>query len=181
MRSAAPILALLFGAACVSQIREPVPAYERKQWRHWIDSDRDCLDTRAEILKERSKIPVTMNKKGCAVMSGVWDDYYFPAAITRAALADIDHIIPLKHAHDHGGAAWSPEQKQAFANDPENLVVTDRKYNRSKGAKTPLEWLPSKKDYACRYLSDWIRLKTKYELRIEANERSAVEGCNPEE
>jgi hypothetical protein len=62
-----------------------------------------------------------------------------------------------------------------FANDPRNLVITNRKYNRTKGAKTPLEWLPSQHEYACRYLKDWLALKKAYGLRISNGEHSTVQ------
>ena len=75
---------------------------------------------------------------------------------------DIDHIIPLKWAHDHGGANWSPTKKTAFANDPENLLATTASANRQKGAKGPEAWIPLVN--RCSYGIHWQYLLTKYEL-----------------
>ncbi len=147
--------------------------YVRSDWPHWIDQDKDCLDTRAEILKQRSLVPVSMNKKGCKVKSGKWKDYYYPETLTQASQVDIDHLIPLKHAHETGAAHWSTSQKEKFANDPENLVITNRRYNRQKGAKGIDEWLPVHKDYACKYITDWIKLKKKYHLILKSAEKNS--------
>jgi hypothetical protein len=145
--------------------------YNRKDWKHWIDEDHDCENTRMEILKERSLKPVKMNKSGCRVLAGEWNDYYFPEVLTNTSKIDIDHLVPLKHAHDYGGASWSNVKKKQFANDPENLVITNLKYNRQKGPKSILEWMPINRAYACKYLTQWLKIKSKYELIISDKEQ----------
>jgi hypothetical protein len=88
---------------------------------------------------------------------------------------DVDHLIPLKHAYDTGGANWSPEKKEQFANDPENLVITNKKYNRQKGAKGIDQWLPVNKAYACKYVRDWIKVKKKYGLNLLKDELATIQ------
>ena len=155
-------------------------SYQRKDWTHWIDGDRDCQNTRQEILIERSKGKVLLDKRGCRAKSGVWEDYYFPETLTRAKDVDIDHLIPLKHAHRNGGASWTREKKERFANDPDNLVITNKRFNRQKGAKGIDQWLPSHKEYACKYIRDWLSVKNKYGLAITDQERNTVSisGCS---
>jgi hypothetical protein len=148
--------------------------YERKLFQHWVDADGDCQNTRVEILIQESKEPVTFrkSKKGaCSVTKGKWQDFYFDETLTDPKLIDIDHVVPLKHAWDTGASTWTKENREKFANDPLNLVVTNRKYNRQKGAKTILEWMPIKRDYACKYAERWLAIKKKYELSISAQER----------
>ena len=172
-------LSLLIVFSCsTNQVRKTHLAskYLRSDWHHWIDSDGNCLDTRAEILKKRSLVAVTMDKKGCRVKRGKWNDYYYPETLVEAKMVDIDHIIPLKHAHDVGAASWDSLQKEKFANDPENLVITNRSYNRQKGAKGIDQWLPRHRDYACKYVSDWLRIKKKYGLILNDSETSSVEA-----
>lgn len=165
-------LILLFAISC-AQIPHS-KKYNRKDWKHWVDSDRNCLNTRSEILKLRSRGTVTFNKKGCTVVRGVWDDYYYPEVHTNAKKVDIDHLIPLKNAHQTGGSAWSHNEREVFANDPENLVITNLTYNRKKGAKGIDGWLPVHKDYACKYIKDWAKLKKKYSLQMTAKEQQTL-------
>lgn len=148
--------------------------YNRKDWKHWSSSGHGCRNTRSQIMVERSKVPVTFtNRKECTVKTGQWDDFYYNETITTAKEADIDHVIPLKHANDIGGDAWSPERKEAFANDPENLIITNKSYNRQKGAKTIAEWMPVDRKYACRYAEKWFAIKHKYKLPISKDEIEA--------
>ncbi len=147
--------------------------YNRDDWDHWIDADGDCQDTRAEILIRDSKRPVTFSSGRCTVVSGLWELPYTGGAVTSASQIDIDHIIPLKWAHGHGGDRWSSRQKRAFANDPENLLATYYSANRSKGAKGPDDWMPEVD--RCEYARRWERLLDKYELMVVPVERVALE------
>jgi hypothetical protein len=154
--------------------------YNRKEWKHWIDADQNCLDTRNEILKSRSLVEVQLNPKGCKVFSGEWDDFYYPEKLFLAKKIDIDHLIPLKNAHISGGSEWSSEEKKVFANDPENLVVTNLKYNRQKGALGIDGWLPIKKNYACKYIKKWVYIKNKYQLTILQDEIFTIDTIRSE-
>lgn len=155
--------------SCASKKSEFLPKYERKHWAFPADLDKNCFNSRHEILKEQSLVPVTVKK--CKVTAGQWNDFYFPEVLNSPKDVDIDHVVPLKHAHDHGAHSWTRAQKKSFANDPINLVITHRKYNRTKGSKDLTEWLPSKKEYACKYYKRWIEIKMKYSLLIKEEER----------
>jgi len=165
---------LLISACAQLPSEKPVP-YNRKHWPHWVDKDKDCQNTRHEILIQRSLIPVTLDKKGCKVLRGKWSDYYYPETHTLSKNVDIDHLIPLKHANAIGASVWTMLEKEKFANDPDNLVITNKSYNRKKGAKTIAQWLPVNQDYACKYIKDWIRLKKKYQLTITNADKKTIE------
>ncbi|EQC47553.1 HNH endonuclease [Bacteriovorax sp. Seq25_V] len=141
-------------------------SYSRDLFGGWIDSDSDCQDTRAEILISRSLEKVFLDKKGCNVTEGLWNDFYYDEILTKASEIDIDHVVPLKEAHERVDKKWSREQRVKFANDPENLVITNLSYNRQKGSKSPLEWLPVNKAYACKYVTRWIYIKNKYAIPL---------------
>lgn len=169
------IFTLILIAACAqAPLKKPSTKYNRHDWPHWSDADKDCQNTRHEILIARSLIPVSMDRKNCNVMKGKWDDYYYPEVHTLPKAVDIDHLIPLKHAHDVGGSSWSTSERERFANDPDNLVITYKVYNRTKGAKTIAQWLPVHKDYACKYIRDWIKVKKKYRLEFTIPEQKTI-------
>ena len=150
-------------------------SYNRKNWPHWIDEDGDCQNTRAEMLIRDSLSPVKFKRnKGCNVTWGEWIGPYTGQHFTKASDLDIDHIVPLKHAHTTGGAGWSRAQKRSFANDPNNLLVTSASANRKKGAKGPARWKPPLKSYWCTYARKWRQVKTQYQLTISIPEERSL-------
>ena len=52
------ILLLLFENTMAS-----CPAYDRRDYPHWIDLDQDCQNTRHEVLVEESTVPVQFKTK----------------------------------------------------------------------------------------------------------------------
>lgn len=157
------------GRKCTKSKKKKNTSYNRKAFKHWVDEDKDCQNTRHEVLERRSLIPVkfkiTQSKK-CQVLEGKWEDFYYNEVHTKAAEIDIDHIVPLKEAWDSGAQAWPADKKMKFANDEENLAITNKKYNRQKGSQTPLTWSPIDRVYNCKYLRKWIAIKKKYSLLI---------------
>lgn len=141
--------------------------YKRADWPHWKDLDGDCQSARVEILIRDNigQLNYRTNRQ-CKVVSGLWILPYKGGVERNVRNIDIDHIIPLKWAHDHGGANWSPTKKTAFANDPENLLATTASANRQKGAKGPKAWIPLVN--RCSYGIHWLYLLTKYELNVVA-------------
>ena len=87
---------------------------------------------------------------------------------------DIDHVVPLAHAHRHGAADWTRAQRRAFANDFDNLLAVDDSTNQSKSDQAPHEWLPPNKVYWCEYGKRWERVKDKYELGYSDRERMTL-------
>ena len=81
------------------------PAYDRDDWKHWIDADSDCQNTRQEFLIRRSIVPVTFtvrqDGRDCTVRTGAWFDPATGQFFVHGSDVDIDHTIPLKWAHDH--------------------------------------------------------------------------------
>ena len=69
---------------------------------------------------------------------GTWRDPYTGEVVTDATKLDIDHMIPLKNAHDSGGWAWDRDKKAAFANEisyADHLIAVTASANRRKGAE----------------------------------------------
>lgn len=145
--------------------------YNRSDWPHWSDHDGDCMNTRHEILKSSSQRPPKLSPDGCYVSAGLWHDPYSGKSYQRASDLDIDHIVPLAYAHARGGAAWSRDRKEAFANDPENLLAVDDGLNQGKGAKGPTEWLPPNHAFRCEYLARFNAVMVKYSLEMRSAEQ----------
>ncbi|MCP3927242.1 MAG: HNH endonuclease [Desulfobacterales bacterium] len=163
------IIILLFATSAYSA------KYNRKNWKHWIDADKDGQNTRHEILIRDNigKIKFKTKKKR-RVVSGKWICPYTGNTYYKASDMDIDHIVPLKEAWRSGGADWSKEKKRAFANDPENLLAVEDNANQAKGAKRPDQWLPYNKKYWAFYTTFWLNIKNKYGLRMTDKEKSVL-------
>lgn len=145
--------------------------YNRKNWRHWIDKNNDCQDTRAEILIASSSVDVTFqNSQLCTVYSGKWYDPYSDKFWALASDVDIDHIVPLAWAYLHGASGWSSEKKAKFANDANNLIAVEDNLNQEKGAKGPDQWLPPNQFFRCVYVKNFDNIVKRYSLNYESSE-----------
>ena len=168
--------------ACYSMPKRPMintsraPKYNRDEWKHWSDLDFDCMNTRHEILKDQADKTkpetIKLSPDGCYISMATWHDPFSGKTYTRASDLDVDHIIPLKWAHDHGGYSWDRVKKEEFANDPINLLAVDDGLNQSKGAQGPTEWMPPNHAFRCEYLSKWQRVLKKYKaLKMTPGEK----------
>jgi len=135
--------------------------YERKNWKHWSDLDKDGLNTRQEVLMR------DFDKQ-----NNYWITPYLKKEVRDARSIDIDHIVPLKEAYLSGGKDWSKEQKEIFANDEENLTVSYFSANRKKGSKDIANWLPTFNK--CWYIKQFIYIKKKYQLSFDKKEKKVI-------
>jgi hypothetical protein len=171
------LFALLLWAALQNAPTPPQPdatevsiRYQREDWPHWIDEDGDCQNTRQELLILSSQVPVTFtSERGCTVATGQWLDPYTGNTYTQASDVDIDHVVPLAYAHAAGGATWTREQRERFANDPRNLLVVDDAENQRKGAAGPSEYLP-RASFHGDYLRLWREVVEAYGLKLRAED-----------
>jgi CRISPR/Cas system Type II protein with McrA/HNH and RuvC-like nuclease domain len=110
--------------------------------------DGDCQNARHELLIATSKTPVQFkNSKRCTFRQSQWYSVYTGQTFTKASDVDIDHVVPLAHAHRHGTATWARSQGKTFANDFDDLLIVNDATNQSKSDKAPHEWLPPLEDY----------------------------------
>lgn len=154
------ILCILLAYSLLTNTQKP---YSRQSFGSWIDEDRDCRNLRAELLIEQSLSSVTFrDKRNCIVHSGQWKSKYTNKMYYLASDVEIDHVIPLKYAWDHGADKWSDSQRIAFYNDPLNLAIVEREMNREKGALPIGSWVPAENvDW---YKDRWYKIHSKYEL-----------------
>ncbi len=165
-------------AAVPSPPSTSVP-YDRNLYRHWIDADRDCQDTRQEVLIVESLQTTVLDDQGCRVASGRWFDPYTGQTFTDPGDLDIDHFIPLAEVHRSGGDRWTAQRREDYANDlafhPDVLMAVSASANRSKGDRDPAEWLPPNTGYRCAYVETWVEVKATWRLNVDAGEKRAIE------
>ena len=170
----------------VAPASRDIPDYNRGDWRHWIDADRDCQDARQEVLITESLGSVAYEASDeCRVESGEWFGVYTGESFTDPGDLDVDHMVPLENAHRSGGWAWSKERKADFANDlsyADHLIAVQASANRRKGSKGPEEWKPPRREYWCEYAVDWTTIKHSWGLTANPNEaialREMLETCD---
>jgi len=136
--------------------------YERKNWKHWSDLDKDGLNTRQEVLLR------DFDKQ-----NNYWITPYYKKEVRDAKrFIDIDHIVPLKEAYLSGGKDWSKKKKEIFANDEENLTVSYLSANRIKGSRDIANWLPIYNK--CWYIEKFTQIKKKYKLTFDKREKKVI-------
>ena len=94
--------------------RETPAGYDRDKFRHWIDADGDCQDTRDEVLAAESLVKVS----GCEMEKGIWFSYYDAATVERSSALDIDHLVPLAEAWDSGAKRWDCDTRERYRQRP---------------------------------------------------------------
>ena len=143
--------------------------YSRDKFGGWKDEDRDCLNTRAEILIARSHTSVEFdNESKCRVVSGEWVSLFTNNLHTDASTLHIDHIVPLAWAWEHGASGWNSRMRISFNNDPINLAVVEASLNIQKGYQGPDTWLPP--DNKCQYFKQFEVVRQRYKLTLTAHE-----------
>ena len=115
------------------------------------------------MLIAESQAPVTFRSdRQCLVATGLWIGPFTGETFTDPSKLDIDHMVPLKNAHDSEGWAWSRERKAAYSNDlalGASLIAVQASANRSKGSRGPEGWKPPLESYWFDYAMDWIAIK----------------------
>ena len=149
-------------------------SYNRSFFDHWIDADKDCLNTRHEVLKRDSRVPT---RGRCMITFGSWVSWVDGKKFTNPRSMDIDHLVPLAEAWSSGASAWTSSQRRAFANDlgyKWSLQAITLSVNRSKGDSDVAEWLP-RSSLQCAYVQRWMAVKYRWSLTVDYLEGLAIE------
>ncbi len=152
--------------------------FNEDDWSFEKDFDGDCQSTRQEILVLTSRVNVRYtNPRNCIVRTGEWLDEYTGELFKVAVKLEVDHIIPRMYAHTHGGDRWTPEKKLAFANDPLNIILVERREIRRKRDRGPSRYLP-RDEFQCEYINLWNQISEKYDLQLSTTDRSTISRLN---
>lgn len=163
-------------------------SYDRGEWRHW-DNITPCWSVREQVLADEALLDGSLTlldkfkvrtfnvSDACYVAGGTWVDVYTGERFTNPSDLDVDHMVPLNYAAQHGGQAWDGSRKDAYANSLEygnHLVAVSASANRSKSDKGPSEWKPSSQSYFCTYATDWVNISVEWGLSVSVADRDAL-------
>ena len=106
--------------------------YDRDAFRHWLDADSDCQDTRAELLIAQSTTEVRFAKDGdrCRVVTGRWISPFTGNVIQNSDAVEIDHVVALKWAWERGAWQWPDNKRERFANDLVNIMAVEASFSK---------------------------------------------------
>ncbi|MGM0930642.1 MAG: GmrSD restriction endonuclease domain-containing protein [Actinomycetota bacterium] len=162
--------------------RAPKTGYSRDQFGNgWKDPDRNGCDARNDILA-RDLTNEVLKAGGCVVLSGKLADPFTATTINfirgnkTSTAVQIDHVVPLSDAWQKGAQQLAPNQREAFANDPLNLLAVDGPTNGSKSDSDAATWLPPNKAFRCEYVALQTAVKAKYQLWMTKAERQAIKN-----
>ena len=162
----------------LTDYRQREKFFNEDDWSYEEDFDGDCQSTRQEILVLTSMVDVRYtNPRNCVVRTGEWLDEYTGELFKVAVKLEVDHIIPRMYAHTHGGDRWTPEKKLAFANDPLNIMLVERREIRRKRDRGPSRYLP-RAEFQCEYINLWNQISEKYDLQLSTNDKSTISRLN---
>lgn len=172
---------ILLGAFLLSLVPTAFASeYDRGEWfTGWRDPDRNCLNTREEVLifwSDPNELVLGVDKRGrpnCTVEAGLWIDPFSNMKYTDPKELDIDHIVALKEANRSLTKEWTVEQKRAFGQNQMNLIPVHKSLNRQKQDKDPTQWMPPANQ--CDYLRRWIFVKFIYKLKMDDKEQNAIQ------
>jgi hypothetical protein len=170
-------LGLLTALDCVAVAEEHIGGYKRALFKHWIDANKNGKDTRAEVLIAESLISVRFSSTGKTVSTGKWFSLYDGETWTKASDVDVDHVVALAEAWRSGAWKWSSSRRQSYANDLGVAwtlrAVTDN-VNQEKSDDDPTYWLPPLESANCVYLTEWVAVKIRWKLTVDAEERQSI-------
>ena len=170
-------LGLLTALDCLSVAEEHIGGYKRSLFKHWIDANKNGKDTRAEVLIAESLVSVRLSSTGKTVSTGKWLSLYDGETWMLASDVDVDHVVALAEAWRSGAWKWSSARRQAYANDLGVAwtlrAVTDN-VNQAKSDDDPTYWLPPLESATCLYLTEWVAVKIRWKLTVDAEERQSI-------
>ncbi|WAX79626.1 HNH endonuclease family protein [Streptomyces sp. KMM 9044] len=143
----------------------------------WVDAGKDGCSTRNEVLLEEA-VNAPEQSGRCTLTGGTWYSPYDDTYVNGARGLDIDHLVPLAEAWDSGAGTWTAAEREAYANDLDDqraLIAVTARSNRSKADQDPATWQPPAETYRCQYYTDWVTIKTRWQLAIDPAEQTALE------
>ncbi|MGX7829853.1 HNH endonuclease family protein [Actinokineospora sp. 24-640] len=197
MSSRLPLAVLLLAAGCAlpvtapsgSSPATPPPAladlgeprredtgahYSRDDWGDWDYDPATKCNTRERVLARDGRgLDVDTQCRPACPGGDCWTSVYDGLVVDSAADLQIDHIVPLAEANRSGARKWTKAQRNAFYNDPDNLIAVTGKSNGSKGDDDPGRWRPVREHW-CEYATSYVTVKVRYKLSVDDAEHAEL-------
>lgn len=160
----------------------PTATYNRDSFGPaWADTDHNGCDQRNDVLaRDLTDVTYKPGTHNCVVLSGRLADPYtgktiaFTRGSTTSTAVQIDHMVPLSWAFQHGAAAWPESRREQLATDLSNLTAVDGPTNEAKSDQGPGSWLPPASSYDCTYVARFTYVVHRYELTIDTADRAGI-------
>jgi hypothetical protein len=159
--------------------RAPKSGYARALFGDGWGAIKGCR-TRDYILRRDLENETFSAGRGCQVASGRLLDPYtnkridFVRSGSTSSRVQIDHVVSLSDAWQKGAQQQSFATREAFANDPLNLLAVDGPTNASKSDSDAASWLPPNRNYWCPFVARQVAVKAKYKLWMTSAEKSRI-------
>ncbi|MDN5581171.1 MAG: HNH endonuclease family protein [Corynebacterium sp.] len=156
--------------------RVHVLGYSREHFGGWSQQYGDGVgcSTRHLVLLDAFADHSPGTPGSCPVATGETTDVYTGGPLSPGDV-EIDHVVPLSAAWDHGAWGWERSTRVAFANDREvNLLAVSGAANQAKSDGTLGEWLPqtakagSLSGAGCAYAARYLVVSLTYRLTVSA-------------
>lgn len=172
----------------VSDKKETPAELNLSEWAYWapVNTDNPCWTSKKEALAIQA-VPGTVKfedanhketkdkAQACSIVAGEWIDPYSGKRIKDPKDMDVDHIVPISYANDHGGDKWEVSKKSQFANDVESqLLAVSKKSKKTKNEASPSKFIPENKKYKCTYAKSFTSTLDKYELTVDKSNKKAL-------
>ncbi|MBP2457749.1 hypothetical protein ABID70_000311 [Clavibacter michiganensis] len=163
--------------------RERHPRYDRDAFGPaWADADGNGCDQRDDVLvRDMARVAFASDDPRCTVVAGHLDDVYtghgidFARGPRTSAAVQIDHLVPLSWAWQHGAWSWTDERRERLATDLDELQAVDGPTNQDKSDQGPGTWLPPDAGYRCLYVTRFAFVVSRYGMSIDDADRSAID------
>lgn len=157
-----------------------IPYKRERDFGGWIREaiDSSCKNTRAHVLIRDSLVTVHMSPNNCTVERGEWRDPYTGQTFADSRDIQIDHFVPLKNAYITGASEWSRMERCLYGNflgAPYHLLPVSGVENQTKSDKGIEAYLPPAKAYHCQYVSQWLKIKYIWKLKLNPQEVATVQ------
>lgn len=155
----------------VLALQAPESDYRRMSWPDW---DRDGLTTRHELLADRCAV-LEADSRGRPLEVVCLDQYTLETIRGSSRLVDVEHVLAFRNVFFRIPERHWSRLREIYA-DTDNLVLTNRSLNRSKGAKSLAEFCPPAPE-----VREWLawrvlKFAAKWSIDLSPDDRRGVEA-----